>query len=79
MPPDIQLSKREKEVTKLVFQGMSNKQISLALDIMMGQIPIIVFFSSKWVPRTPKQALLVLALQGSAIMMVLAPVYLLKF
>ena len=47
--------------------------------LMAGQIPIIVFFAIKWLPRTPKQALLVLALQGSAALMALAPVYLLKF
>jgi hypothetical protein len=47
--------------------------------LMGGQIPIIVFFAIKWLPRTPRQALLVLALQGSAALMALAPVYLLKF
>ena len=47
--------------------------------LMAGQIPIIVFFAIKWLPRTPKQAILVLALQGSAALMALAPVYLLKF
>jgi DNA-binding CsgD family transcriptional regulator len=47
--------------------------------LMAGQIPIIVFFTIKWLPRTPKQALLVLVLQGSAALMALAPVYLLKF
>jgi DNA-binding CsgD family transcriptional regulator len=47
--------------------------------LMAGQIPIIVFFAIKWLPRTPKQALLVLVLQGSAALMALAPVYLLKF
>jgi DNA-binding CsgD family transcriptional regulator len=47
--------------------------------LMAGQIPIIVFFAIKWLPRTPKQALLVLVLQGSAALMALAPVYLLRF
>lgn len=47
--------------------------------LMAGQIPIIVFFAIKWLPRTPKQALLILVLQGSAALMALAPVYLLKF
>jgi hypothetical protein len=46
---------------------------------MAAQIPIIVFFAIKWLPRTPKQALLVLALQGGAALMALAPVYLLRF
>jgi hypothetical protein len=47
--------------------------------LMAGQIPIIVFFTFKWLPRTPKPALLVLVLQGSAALLALAPVYLLKF
>jgi DNA-binding CsgD family transcriptional regulator len=47
--------------------------------LMAGQIPIIMFFAIKWLPRTPKEALLVLVLQGSAVLMALAPVYLLKF
>jgi DNA-binding CsgD family transcriptional regulator len=47
--------------------------------LMAAQIPIIVFFAIKWLPRTPKQALLVLALQGGAALMALAPVFLLRF
>jgi len=47
--------------------------------LMAGQIPIVVFFTMKWLPRTPKQALLVLVLQGSAALMALVPVYLLRF
>ena len=47
--------------------------------LMAGQIPIILFFAIKWLPRTPKEALLVLVLQGSAALMALAPVYLLRF
>lgn len=47
--------------------------------LMAGQIPFILFFALRWLPRMPKQALLVLALQGSAALMALAPVYLLKF
>ena len=47
--------------------------------LMAGQIPIIGFFALKWLPRTPKEALLVLVLQGSAALMALAPVFLLRF
>lgn len=47
--------------------------------LMTGQIPIIVFFAIKWLPRTPRQALLVLVLQGGAALRALAPVYLLRF
>src|ERR1043166_3253937 len=43
--------------------------------LIAGLLPIIAFFALKWLPRTPKQALLVLVLQGSAALMALAPVY----
>ena len=47
--------------------------------LMSAQIPIIAFFAVKWLPRTPRQALLVLALQFCAALAALAPVYILKF
>jgi hypothetical protein len=47
--------------------------------LMAAQIPIIAFFAIKWLPRTPWQALLVLALQGGAALAALAPVFILKF
>lgn len=47
--------------------------------LMAGQIPIIMFFAIRWLPRTPKDALLVLVLQGGAALMALAPVFLLRF
>ena len=47
--------------------------------LMAGQIPIIVFFAVRWLPRTPRDALLVLVLQGGAALMALAPVFLLRF
>ena len=47
--------------------------------LMAGQIPIIAMFAITWLPRTPKQALRVLALQGGAVLLALAPVYLLRF
>ncbi len=46
--------------------------------LMAGQIPIIAFFIFKWLPRTPINALAVLALQGGAALAALAPVFLLK-
>ena len=38
MIPDVQLSKREKEVLKLVLQGKGNKQIALFLDISVRTV-----------------------------------------
>jgi hypothetical protein len=46
--------------------------------LMAAQIPVIAFFAIKWLPRTPKQALVVLALQASAALAALAPVFFLN-
>ena len=45
--------------------------------LMAGQIPVIAFFAIKWLPRNPRQALLVLALQAAAGVAAAAPVFLL--
>ena len=41
------------------------------------QVPIVLFFAIKWVPRSPKDALYVLALQAAAGLAALAPVFIL--
>jgi hypothetical protein len=46
--------------------------------LMVTQIPIIAFFAITWLPRAPRQALYVLALQAAAALAALAPVFLLK-
>ncbi len=46
--------------------------------LMAAQIPVVVFFAIKWLPRTPRQALLVLALQAGAALAALAPVFFLN-
>ena len=46
--------------------------------LMAAQMPVIAFFAIKWLPRTPRQALLVLALQACAALAALAPVYFLN-
>jgi hypothetical protein len=46
--------------------------------LMAGQVPFIAFFAVKWLPRTPRRALPVLALQAAAVLAALAPVYLLN-
>jgi hypothetical protein len=45
--------------------------------LMIAQLPIIAFFAIKWLPRTPRQALQILALQAGAALAALAPVFLL--
>lgn len=46
--------------------------------LMAGQLPVLLFFAVKWLPRAPKQTLYVLALQAGAALASMAPVYLLN-
>ncbi len=46
--------------------------------LLVAQLPIVAFFAIKWLPRAPRQALYVLALQAAAGVAALAPVFLLK-
>ena len=46
--------------------------------LIIIQVPIVVFFAIKWLPRFPKPALLVLALQAAAGLAALAPVFYFK-
>ena len=43
--------------------------------LMIAEVPIVAFFAIKWLPRTPRQALQVLALQVGAALAALAPVF----
>ena len=43
--------------------------------LIAGQVPLVAFFAVKWLAQTPRQALPVLALQASAGLAALAPVY----
>lgn len=47
--------------------------------LMAAQIPVIAFFAIKWLPRAPKEALPVLALQIGAVLAALIPVFLLNW
>ena len=42
---------------------------------MALQVPVVAFFAVNWLPRDPRHALLVLALQVVAIVAALAPVF----
>jgi hypothetical protein len=46
--------------------------------LMAAQVPVIAFFAIKWLPQTPKEALLVLALQIAAALAAVAPVFFLN-
>lgn len=43
--------------------------------LIVAQVPIVVFFAIKWLPRSPGQALRVLAIQAVATLAALAPVF----
>jgi hypothetical protein len=43
--------------------------------LMAGQVPLVVFYAIKWLPRTPGTALPVLAVQIGAALAAAGPVY----
>jgi hypothetical protein len=45
--------------------------------LMVGQLPLLAFFAIKWLPRTPRQALAVVALQIVTTLAAIAPVLIL--
>lgn len=45
--------------------------------MVAGQLPIVAYFAIRWLPRTPRPAFQVLALQAVAFLAAIAPVYLL--
>ena len=46
--------------------------------LMAGQLPVIVYFAAKWLPKKPKETWLVLILQLAAAILAFAPVYFLE-
>jgi hypothetical protein len=45
---------------------------------MAGQLPLLLFFTVRWLPRSPRQALQVMAVQAGAAVTALASVYFLN-
>ena len=43
--------------------------------LMAGQVPVIGFFALKWLPRSPREALPILALQAAAALASFASVF----
>lgn len=43
--------------------------------LVAGQLPFVAYFAIKWLPRVPRSALPVLALQAVAVLAAMAPVY----
>ena len=42
--------------------------------LMAAQVPVLAFFAFRWLPRAPRPALGVLALQAGAVLAAIAPV-----
>ena len=43
--------------------------------LMAGQVPVVVFFAFKWLPKEPKRALLIFGLQVGAALAAMFPVW----
>lgn len=43
--------------------------------LMAAQVPVIAYFACKWLPRAPREASVVLALQVAMVLAALAPVF----
>ena len=46
--------------------------------LMLAQLPAILFFAVKWLPRDPRRATMILGLQALALIAAALPVYLLE-
>lgn len=66
-------------VSGLARQADEGAAARLWQILMAGQLPIIGWFAISWLPRKPRQALLVLAIQAGAALVALAPVLLLDW
>jgi hypothetical protein len=47
--------------------------------LMVAQVPIVLYFSIRWLPRSPKQGAIALALQLGGAFTAMLPVYLLRW
>ena len=43
--------------------------------LLAAQLPVLLFFAVRWMPRSPKQAAQVMVIQAGAVIAALAPVY----
>jgi hypothetical protein len=61
-----------------VVQGQDEGAVAHLWQILMaGQLPVLAFFLVRWLPRAPKAALSLLAVQILAALSAMAPVYIL--
>ena len=60
----------------VVHQPDEGAQAHLWQLLVAGQVPIIAFFALRWLPDAPRPAIVVLALQATALMVLaLAPLW----
>ena len=59
----------------VVHQADEGTEAHLWQILMAGQLPVLLFFAIKWLPRAPKQTLYVMALQAGAALASMAPVF----
>jgi hypothetical protein len=59
----------------LVHQPDEGTPAHLFQLLMAGQVPIVIYFALKWLPRAPRSAGLVLGLQAAGVVIAVALVY----
>ncbi len=60
----------------VVHQPDEGAQAHLWQLLVVGQVPLIAYFASRWLPRATRPALVVLALQAAAFMLLaVAPLW----
>lgn len=47
--------------------------------LIAGQMPVVLFFAIRWLPKAPKQALRVIAVQAAVLLASMAPVFVLRW
>ncbi|HXO18990.1 MAG TPA: hypothetical protein VOA87_03600 [Thermoanaerobaculia bacterium] len=59
----------------IVHEADEGTSAHLFQILMAAQVPIVAFFAIKWLPRAPREALQVLALQAAAALAAFASVF----
>jgi hypothetical protein len=59
----------------LVSQADEGTAAHLWQLLMAGQVPVVLFFALKWLPKEPKRALLILVVQVGAALVAMFPVW----
>lgn len=62
----------------LVYQEDEGAAAHLWQLLIVAQVPFVAFFAVKWLPRAPKQALMILALQAGIVFAAFAAVFIME-